>query len=73
MEKSAEAKGLKFNVAIEPSVRLAVRGDPTRLRQVLTNLASNAIEAMDAIKDIRRVLQARTERHDGRYEIVVAV
>jgi len=44
MEKSAEAKGLKFSVAIEPSVRLAVRGDPTRLRQVLTNLASNAIK-----------------------------
>ena len=44
MEKSAEAKGIKFNVAIEPSVRLAVRGDPVRLRQVLTNLASNAIK-----------------------------
>jgi signal transduction histidine kinase/CheY-like chemotaxis protein/HPt (histidine-containing phosphotransfer) domain-containing protein len=44
MEKSAEAKGLKFGVTIEPSVRLAVRGDPTRLRQVLTNLVSNAIK-----------------------------
>ncbi|MBS0569293.1 MAG: response regulator [Proteobacteria bacterium] len=44
LEKSAEAKGLTFNVAIEPGVRLAVRGDPTRLRQVLTNLVSNAIK-----------------------------
>jgi signal transduction histidine kinase/CheY-like chemotaxis protein/HPt (histidine-containing phosphotransfer) domain-containing protein len=44
MEKSAEAKGLKFTVTIEPDVRLAVRGDPTRLRQVLTNLVSNAIK-----------------------------
>ena len=44
MEKSAEAKGLKFSVTIEPEVRLAVRGDPTRLRQVLTNLVSNAIK-----------------------------
>ena len=44
MAKSAEAKGLTFNVAIEPGVRLAVRGDPTRLRQVLTNLVSNAIK-----------------------------
>jgi signal transduction histidine kinase/CheY-like chemotaxis protein/HPt (histidine-containing phosphotransfer) domain-containing protein len=42
--KSAEAKGLTFSVAIEPGVRLAVRGDPTRLRQVLTNLVSNAIK-----------------------------
>ncbi|MEP6485612.1 MAG: ATP-binding protein [Rudaea sp.] len=44
MEKNAEAKSLAFNVTIEPSVRLAVRGDPTRLRQVLTNLVSNAIK-----------------------------
>jgi signal transduction histidine kinase/CheY-like chemotaxis protein/HPt (histidine-containing phosphotransfer) domain-containing protein len=44
MEKSAEAKGLKFSVTIEPGVRLAVRGDPVRLRQVLTNLVSNAIK-----------------------------
>ncbi|MGH8042266.1 MAG: ATP-binding protein [Rudaea sp.] len=42
--KSAEAKGLAFNVTIDPGVRVAVRGDPTRLRQVLTNLVSNAIK-----------------------------
>jgi signal transduction histidine kinase/CheY-like chemotaxis protein/HPt (histidine-containing phosphotransfer) domain-containing protein len=44
LEKSAESKSLAFTVAIEPSVRLAVRGDPVRLRQVLTNLVSNAIK-----------------------------
>ena len=44
LEKNAAAKGLTFNVAIEPGVRLAVRGDPTRLRQVLSNLVSNAIK-----------------------------
>jgi len=42
--KNAEAKGLAFNVTIDPAVRIAVRGDPTRLRQVLTNLVSNAIK-----------------------------
>lgn len=44
MESSANAKGLGLVVQIDPAVRLAVRGDPVRLRQVLTNLISNAIK-----------------------------
>ncbi len=44
LEKSAEAKGLGFSLTIDPAVRLPVRGDPVRLRQVLTNLVSNAIK-----------------------------
>ena len=44
MEKAAESKRLRLSLNIDPSLRLAVRGDPTRLRQVLSNLLSNAIK-----------------------------
>ncbi|MCC6594194.1 MAG: response regulator [Xanthomonadales bacterium] len=44
MEKAADAKGIKLSVAFDPNVRLACRGDPVRLRQVLSNLVSNAIK-----------------------------
>jgi signal transduction histidine kinase/DNA-binding response OmpR family regulator/HPt (histidine-containing phosphotransfer) domain-containing protein len=44
MEKPAESKGLRMLLQLDPSVRLAVRGDPVRLRQILTNLISNAIK-----------------------------
>ncbi len=40
----AAAKGLEFVVSIMPEVAPAIRGDPHYLRQVLINLAGNAVK-----------------------------
>jgi protein-histidine pros-kinase len=40
----AEEKGLEMLFAVDPRLPVRVRGDPLRLRQVITNLVGNAIK-----------------------------
>ncbi len=44
LRKRAEAKGLRFETRISPDVPPLLRGDPVRIRQILINLVSNAIQ-----------------------------
>ena len=58
----AAAQGLELVVAIEPSVPARVTGDPHRLRQVLTNLAGNAVKFT---QEGRVAVTLRAEPADG--------
>lgn len=44
MHHRAETKGIELNLSFESSLPSAVLSDPTRLRQILVNLAGNAIK-----------------------------
>src|SRR5204863_7594337 len=44
LSAQAAAKGIEFVVSIMPEVSPAVRGDPHSLRQILINLAGNAVK-----------------------------
>ena len=71
MERPAQAKGLRLTLQLEPTVRLPVRGDPVRLRQVLSNLISNAVkftERGSVTIAVRRVGET-VAQHQLRFEV----
>lgn len=72
MQRAAEAKGLRIVLELDPAVRLSVRGDPVRLRQVLGNLLANAIKftARGQVTLKVRRLGETAFRHELRLEVV---
>lgn len=65
-KRVAEKKGIHFNLIYEDNVPFAISSDPTRLRQILTNLISNAIKYT-----LKGGIDVRVCRLDGVIKVIV--
>ena len=62
----ANAKGIELLAHCAPDLPAGVRGDPTRLRQILVNLTSNAVKfTQEGEVVIRAAADGPTEQRDG--------
>jgi PAS domain S-box-containing protein len=63
MALKANEKGLELLCSLDPDVPTLLSGDTRRLRQILTNLAGNAVKFTDRGEVALRVSRARDDRH----------
>ncbi len=73
MNFAAQKKGLQFNCILSTELNLNLQGDPTRVRQVILNLVSNAIKFTQqgsvsvqtlVVRTDEKKLKFRAEVHD---------
>jgi CheY-like chemotaxis protein len=67
---AARLKGLGLNSTIDQAVPRVVRGDPCRVRQVLTNLMGNAVKFTSKGDVCIRVSRNAGEHHLLRFEVI---
>lgn len=75
MNGHAASKGVEIKLEMDPHVPLFVRGDPTRLRQVLLNLVNNAVKFTPKGTVYIRIRDLTGEGSDnnGTYQVYFAV